>query len=77
LGANIDAVNTAGKIGIRAEMSADFVADRSGINCCIMSMDEALTSFGHDDTIDTSWKNDTVKDFANRRKRSVINKNIK
>ena len=45
LGANIDAVETAGRFGIDPDRAVDYVPDSAGteLNCCMMS--EAVTAF--------------------------------
>ena len=66
LGANIDAVETAGRLGIARNRSSNFVNDRRGIGlnydsiCCAMSEMRASGS------ISDSWKDEIEQDFSER-----------
>lgn len=45
LGANIDAVETAGRFGIAPQMAVDYVADEEGVELNFDAMSEAVASF--------------------------------
>jgi uncharacterized protein YegL len=69
LGANIDAVETAGRYGIGADRAANYHADSEGValNFCVMS--EAVASY-RNGAIPEDWKAEIKKDYKRRGGRS-------
>lgn len=55
LGANIDSVQTAESIGIKAEYAADYVASVEGTCCMYAAVDAAVCSSRTYGFVDTSW----------------------
>jgi uncharacterized protein YegL len=66
LGANIDAVETAGRFGINADRAQDYHADSEGVelNFCVMS--EAVASFRECAAMPEDWNQKIQKDFTHR-----------
>ena len=66
LGANIDAVQTAGRFGIDADRAQNYRADHEGValNYCMMS--EAVASFRKKSKIPENWNDEIQKDFEKR-----------
>lgn len=56
LGANIDAVNTAGNLGICADHAADYLATPEGTEVMYGAVDTALCSIRAEGCFDASWK---------------------
>jgi len=69
LGANMDAIKEAGKIGIRADRSASYVNDSDGIAANFASVGRAVTSMRlsqKGERIDGSWKKNIEENFRKR-----------
>ena len=69
LGANMDAVKEAGKIGIRPDHSTSFHNDRIGIHTSCNSVGKAVSSMRTAETgkrLDGSWKEEIESDFRTR-----------
>ncbi len=66
LGANIDAIMTAGSFGISADMAANFVSDSAGTKLNYKVVSEAVSSFRKCKKVDSSWKNEIEKDHKKR-----------
>lgn len=66
LGANIDAVGTAGGLGIEASRAANFRCDTEGIRLNYEAMARAVTSIRHDEVLDGSWKEAVEEDCRRR-----------
>lgn len=66
LGANIDAIMTAGSFGISADMAANFVSDSAGTKLNYKVISEAVSSFRKCKKVDSSWKNEIEKDHKKR-----------
>jgi uncharacterized protein YegL len=66
LGANIDAVETAGRFGINADRAQNYHADSEGVelNFCVMS--EAVASFRECAAMPEDWNQKIQKDFTHR-----------
>ncbi|NMA68426.1 MAG: VWA domain-containing protein [Desulfitobacterium sp.] len=71
LGANIDAISTAGQIGISPDRAQDFHADGEGIELNFQVMSEAVASYREQSSIPEDWKEEIEKDFH---KRGGVNK---
>ena len=67
LGANMDAVETAGRIGIAPAMAANFVSDGQGLDVEYRSLDKALCFLRTGMTIGEDWKEEMEKDFTSRK----------
>ena len=67
LGANIDAFDTAGRMGIRADRTANYHADRVGTATNFMAVNEAVTQIRGQKTISEDWKADIEADYRNRK----------
>jgi len=64
LGANIDAVETAESFGIKPNRSANYRADKSGINTNFACLNELITSYCLGDSIAENWKQMIDEEFA-------------
>lgn len=69
LGANIDAAAAAEKFGIGKEFAADYHADAEGTELNFNVLNEAVTSFRHNEKLDSDWKKDIEADFIKRKRR--------
>ena len=67
LGADIDAVETAGRIGIDRSRAANYHKDTVGNETMFCSVNEAITMTRACATIDDSWKADVDRDFEERK----------
>ena len=68
LGANMDAVSEAGRLGISAERSASYHNDRVGIRANYMAVTEAITELRECGSIRGDILKSVKKDFAKRSK---------
>lgn len=68
LGANIDAVETAEKIGISANHAVNYHADSKGTRLNYATVGKAISQFREESCIDDHWKDEIDKDFKNRSK---------
>lgn len=68
LGANMDAVSEAGRLGIRAERAASYHNDRVGIRTNYMAVTEAITELRECGSIEADVLECVKKDFAKRNK---------
>ncbi len=66
LGANIDAVDTAERIGIHADRAANFVADEAGTDATFASVNEAVRRVRCNAPMCADWKADVDADFNSR-----------
>lgn len=67
LGANIDAVETAGRIGIRPEMAANYHSDHEGTQLNYAVLSETVCAFRAGEPIAKDWKAQIDADFAGRK----------
>jgi uncharacterized protein YegL len=67
LGANIDAIAVAEQVGIRADRSANFHADKKGIRSHYDSVSKAVMDLRINASIDSTWKEETDKDYLTRK----------
>lgn len=65
LGANIDAVKTAGDYGISSDRAANFNNDAKGVSLNYQTVSEAVADF-RKGKIDDKWKTDIDNDFKKR-----------
>lgn len=69
LGANMDAVSVAGRMGISAERAATYVNDSDGIAKNYYAVGEAMTSFRESGTIDEAVLEEVREDYKKRFKK--------
>ena len=69
LGANIDAVETAGRFGIAEERAANYHADSEGTMLNYEVISETVSMIRSKRSIDPGWKDRIDKDFKNRKGR--------
>ncbi|NLA83065.1 MAG: VWA domain-containing protein [Clostridiales bacterium] len=67
LGANIDAVETAGHFGISANRAQNFHADSNGVEINFRVMSDMVTEFRESSTIPEDWNKEIQKDYKGRR----------
>ena len=67
LGADIDAIETAGRIGIAPERAANYRKDTVGNETMFCSVNEAITMTRSCAPLDASWKADVDRDFEDRK----------
>ena len=66
LGANIDAVETAGSIGITSARTANFMHDDRGVELCFEAMSDAVSSVQRCGALPSAWKSKVEKDHEKR-----------
>ena len=69
LGANIDAVQTAGQFGISADRAANYVPDAAGTTLNFTMMAQAVTEFRKNNSISDSYFEEIRKDMKKRGRR--------
>ena len=69
LGANIDAVKTAGSMGIRADRSANFMPDSAGVELSFHAVSDAICSVQRGESLPCGWNAEVEKDHRKRRRR--------
>lgn len=68
LGANIDAVKTAGTFGIRADRAVTYESDSVGTRLNYAVLDRAIGMIRKRETLSSAWKEDIEKDHRKRKK---------
>lgn len=66
LGANIDAVQTAGRFGISADRAQNYHADSEGVEINFRVMSEAVATFRECAAIPEGWNDEIQKDYKRR-----------
>ena len=66
LGANIDAVATASRIGIRRDRSANFMPDAKGLELCFGAAGSVLRSVQRREEVSPCWSGEVDADYADR-----------
>ncbi len=66
LGANIDAVETAGRFGIAPDRAQNYHADSEGVELNFRVMSEAVASFRECAAVPAGWNGDIQKDYKHR-----------
>ena len=69
LGANIDAIETAGRFGISADRAQNYHSDSEGIELNFRVMSEAVAEYRECSEIPKGWNNDIQKDYKKRGRR--------
>ena len=67
LGANIDAVETAGRFGISADRAVNHVSDSKGTRLNYSVLSDTITAFRRGSPLDGSWKDEIDKDYKKRK----------
>lgn len=68
LGANIDAIETAGHLGIHADRATNFVPDGAGIELSFRSMARAVSAARCSMPLSSEWKQEVEEDYEKRSK---------
>ncbi len=66
LGANIDAVQTAEKFGIKADRAQRYHADSEGVELNFLVMSEAVATFRKSSAMPEGWNDEIKKDYKKR-----------
>ena len=66
LGANIDAIGEASKLGIEAERAVQYHADSEGTQVNFATLSEAIVEFRQTGSIKSKWKEKIEQDFSSR-----------
>ncbi|MDD4494535.1 MAG: VWA domain-containing protein [Eubacteriales bacterium] len=66
LGANIDAVETAGRFGISADRAQNYHADSEGVELNFRVMSEAVATFRECSAMPEGWNDEIQKDYKRR-----------
>lgn len=66
LGANIDAIETAGNMGIAPERAQNYHADSEGVELNFDVMSKAVTHFRSCDMLSADWNDDIQADYKKR-----------
>jgi uncharacterized protein YegL len=66
LGANIDAVETAGRFGISADRAQNYHADSEGVELNFLVISEAVTTFRECASMPDGWNDEIQKDYKRR-----------
>lgn len=66
LGANIDAVETAGHFGIKADRAQNYHADSMGIKLSFQTLNDTFTSYRKSDSMPEDWNKDIQNDYKSR-----------
>lgn len=69
LGANIDAVETAGRFGIPADRAQNYHADSEGVELNFRVMSEAVATFRECAAMPEGWNDEIQKDYKKRGQR--------
>lgn len=67
LGANIDAVETAGAYGIAPECAVDYHADRRGTKKIYEALDKAVGCFMKNSSVGKAWREEADEDYNSRK----------
>ena len=74
LGANIDAVQTAGSMGIGASRAVNFHADKPGMRKNFGILAKAMKLYEESEELDENWAEDIRKDFESREQEDRFSK---
>ena len=67
LGANIDAVETAGKFGISADHAVDYLADSQGTSCVYSAVSDAVMCMRYSGAMPSMWRDEIDSDYKKRK----------
>ncbi len=67
LGANIDAVETAGRFGIDKDRAVNYHADSEGTNLNYKVLNKTVSSYRESSVISEDWKDQIEEDYENRK----------
>ncbi|MCR5761221.1 MAG: VWA domain-containing protein [Sphaerochaetaceae bacterium] len=68
LGANIDAVETAGAYGIKADRAVNYHNDKAGVDINYTCVHETVASFRRSGIVEENWAKDIKTDYEGRNK---------
>ena len=68
LGANIDAIETAGHLGIQADRATNFMPDGAGVELSFRSVARAVSAARCDMPMSSEWKQEVEADYEKRSK---------
>ena len=74
LGANIDAVQTAGSMGIGASRAVNFHADKPGVRKNFGILARAMKLYEESEELNENWAEDIRKDFESRKQEDRFSK---
>ena len=69
MGANIDAISTAAKVGISADRAANYHADGEGTRLNYEAVSQVVSEIRANRPIGDSWKAEIDEDFVRRNKK--------
>ena len=69
LGANIDAIETAGRFGISADRAQNYHSDSEGVELNFRIMSEVVAEYRECSEISKGWNNEIQKDYKKRGRR--------
>ncbi len=72
LGANIDAVQTAGQLGIGADRAVNYQCDSEGTALNYEALNDAISAVRCNAALDSSWKKRIDKDYKKRGQHSRV-----
>ena len=72
LGANIDAIETAGSFGIHADKAANYQCDSEGTALNYEALNDAISAVRCNAALDSSWKKRIDKDYKKRGQHSRV-----
>lgn len=67
LGANIDAVETASRYGIRRDRAVRYHSDREGVALNYEILSNTVSSYRRRGSVDDNWMSDIERDYSNRK----------
>ena len=67
LGANIDAIETAGRFGIAPGRAQNYHADEEGLDCCYAAVSSAIMSFREESALPADWGAVIEEDYKSRK----------
>lgn len=67
LGANIDAVETAKRYGIREDRAVRYYSDRDGVALNYEILSRTVSSYRRNENIDESWRDEIRRDYEKRK----------
>jgi len=68
LGANIDAIEAAGRIGIKEERAVEYHSDSKGTSLNYKIINEAVSCLRASEPLPSDWKSEIEEDYKKRRR---------